>query len=79
MIDEIRFYFAWRKLRKQLARANEERRKGMTNWKTTLFGALAAFVIAIKGMLDPAMQPIADSVAGLLTAIGLWFAKDHNK
>jgi len=51
----------------------------MKNWKTTLFGALAAMVVALKQALDPSLQPIAESVAGLLTAIGLFFAKDHNK
>jgi len=51
----------------------------MKNWKTTLFGALAAMVYALKGALDPSLQPLAESVAGVLTALGLFFAKDHNK
>jgi hypothetical protein len=75
VIREIKVMLALRRINKAL----EQRRKGMQNWKTTLFGALAALVIALKGALDPSLQPIADSVAGLFTAIGLFFAKDHNK
>jgi hypothetical protein len=75
MIREIKIMMALRRVNKAL----EQRRKGVKNWKTSLFGALAAMVLAIKGALDPSLQPIAESVAGLLTAIGLFFAKDHNK
>ena len=75
MIREIKIMMALRRINK----AMEQRRRGMKNWKTTLCGALAAMVLALKGALDPNLQPIAESVAGLLTAIGLFFAKDHNK
>jgi len=75
MIREVKLLLALRRVNQAL----EQRRKGMKNWKTTLFGALAAAVYALKGMLDPNLQPIAESVAGLLTALGLFFAKDHNQ
>lgn len=78
MFDEIRFLWTLRQLRKSLEKAWKERRKGMKSWKTTLFGALAIFVQATKTMLPADYQQLADAVAGVLTAVGLIFAKDHS-
>jgi hypothetical protein len=78
MFDEIRFLWALRHLRKGLEEAWNERRKGMTSWKTTLCGALAIFVQATKTLLPADYHQLADAVAGVLTAVGLIFAKDHS-
>jgi len=78
MFDEIRFLWALRRLRKGLEKAWSERRKGMKSWKTTLFGALAIFVQATKTLIPADYQQLADAVAGVLTAVGLIFAKDHS-
>jgi hypothetical protein len=79
MLKEIKFLLALRKLRKGLEEANKERRLGMQNWKTTLFGALAVFVTSVKPLLPQEYHQLADATAQLLVAVGLIFAKDHNK
>jgi hypothetical protein len=76
---EIKLILALRKLRKGLEEANKERRLGMKNWKTTLFGALAVFVTSIKPLLPQEFHQLADASAQLLVAVGLFFAKDHNQ
>jgi hypothetical protein len=48
----------------------------MQNWRTTLFGALAAVVYAVKPMLPAEWQQLADAVAGVFAGIGLVLAKD---
>jgi len=79
MLKEIKFILALRKLRKGLDQANKERRLGMKNWKTTLCGALAVFVTSVKSLFPQEYHQLADAVAQLLVAVGLIFAKDHNK
>jgi hypothetical protein len=79
MLKEIKFLLALRKLRKGLEQANKERRLGMKNWKTTLFGALAVFITSVKPLLPQEFHQLADATAQLLVAVGLIFAKDHNK
>jgi len=79
MMKTVKFLLALRKLRKGLEQANKERRLGMKNWKTTLFGALAVFVTSIKPLLPQEFHQLADAAAQLLVAVGLIFAKDHNQ
>jgi hypothetical protein len=76
---QIKLLLALRRLRKGLEEANKERRLGMKNWKTTLFGALAVFVTSVKPLLPQEFHQLADAAAQLLVAVGLLFAKDHNK
>jgi hypothetical protein len=79
MLKQIKFLLALRKLRKGIEEANKQRRLGMKNWKTTLCGALAVFVTSVKSLLPQEYHQLADAVAQLLVAVGLIFAKDHNK
>lgn len=49
----------------------------MKNWKTTLFGALAAVCIALSPIWNAYTEVFA-AVAGVFTALAAFFAKDNN-
>lgn len=49
----------------------------MKNWKTTLFGTLAAIATSLSAVF-PDYKELLLSAAGLFGAIGLIFAKDGN-
>jgi hypothetical protein len=56
----------------------------MKNWKTTLFGALAAVAIAVKPILDGSgyhfdKKTIAELTLAAVVALGGYFAQDNNK
>jgi hypothetical protein len=79
VLDEVRVWLAWRKFRSNFRMATEMRRKGMKSWKTTLCGAIAAFILAVRSVLPEWLQPLAEPAAGFITALGLVVAKDHDK
>jgi hypothetical protein len=47
----------------------------MTNWKTTLFGSLAAICIALSGVF-PEYKELLIAVGGVFTAIFALVSKD---
>lgn len=49
----------------------------MKNWKTTLFGALAAVGIALAPIL-PQYAEVISACAAVFTALAAYFAKDNN-
>lgn len=49
----------------------------MKNWKTTLFGALAAIGIALAPQFPQYTEVIA-AFAAVFTALAAFFAKDNN-
>jgi hypothetical protein len=51
----------------------------MFNWKTTVFGALAALLPYVKSVLPAEFGQIADGVAALALALMGYFAADKSK
>jgi hypothetical protein len=47
------------------------------NWKTTIFGALAAIIPYIRGIVPEEFQAIADAAAALALALMGYFAADR--
>lgn len=56
----------------------------MRNWKTTLFGALAAAALAAKPILDGSgyhfdTKTVAEITLAVIVALGGFFAKDNDQ
>ena len=49
----------------------------MKNWKTTLFGAIAALCLALAGVF-PDLKEVLNTGAALFLAIATYFAKDKD-
>ena len=49
----------------------------MKNWKTTLFGALAAVCTALSGVF-PSQKELLLAAAGVFGALFAFFAKDNS-
>lgn len=49
----------------------------MKNWKTTLFGSLAAVCVALSGVF-PEVNELLLAIGGVFTALFALFSKDHD-
>lgn len=48
----------------------------MINWKTTVFGALAAILPYVRSMVPSEFAPVADALAALALALMGYFSAD---